>query len=154
MDFVGYVSGNTLFEEKSPELERLPGNQNMNTNYPIGDFLIRVKNTAMAGTKTVTVPTNKQIGTIAAALKKAGYFDEVKKEKEGLLIALTFRNKKPVIADIKLVSKPGRRIYLGASEIGKKRGPSQYVISTPKGILMTREALKQNLGGEVIAEVW
>jgi small subunit ribosomal protein S8 len=124
------------------------------TNYPVGDFLIRIKNTAMAGNKNVTVPANKQITMIAAAFKKAGLFDDAKKEKENLLIALTFRNKQPLITDIKLVTKPGRRIYLGADEIGKRRGPSQYLISTPKGILMTREALKQNIGGEVIAEIW
>ncbi|HJY98556.1 MAG TPA: 30S ribosomal protein S8 [Patescibacteria group bacterium] len=126
----------------------------MNTNFPVGDFLIRIKNTAMARGKSVSVPANKQISAIAAALKKAGYFAEVKKEKETLAIDLVFKNKRPLIMDIKLVSKPGRRVYLKADEIAKKRGPSQYIISTPKGILTMREALKQNLGGEVIAEIW
>lgn len=116
--------------------------------------MIRVKNSAMAGEKRLTVPANKQIIKIAESLKKSGLFDEVKKEKENLSISLTFKAKKPLLMNIKLVSKPGRRIYLGASEIGKKRGPSQYLISTPKGILMSREAIKQNIGGEVIAEIW
>jgi small subunit ribosomal protein S8 len=124
------------------------------TNYSIGDFLIRVKNSAMAGEKKLTVPSNKQIIKIAESLKRSGFFDEVKKEKENLLISLAFKARKPLLMNIKLVSKPGRRIYLGASEIAKKRGPSQYLISTPKGILMTREALRQNIGGEVIAEIW
>lgn len=126
----------------------------MVNNYSVGDFLIKVKNTAMAKNKKLTVPSNKQIAALAASLKRAGFFDEVKKEGENLAISLTFKDRIPLLMDIKLVTKPGRRIYLGASEIGKKRGPSQYIISTPKGILMTKEALKQNIGGEVIAEIW
>ena len=116
--------------------------------------MIKVKNTAMAGNKTFEAKANKQIEAIAAALKKAGILNEVKKEKEMLVIKLAFKEKQPLLMDLKLISKPGRRIYLGAWELAKKRGPSQYLISTPKGILMTREALKQNLCGEVIAEIW
>lgn len=126
----------------------------LKTNYPVGDFLIRIKNAAMAKNKKVTVSTNKQIVAIAESLKKLGYFDEVKKDDKSLTISLTFKNRKPLIMNLKLVSKPGLRIYLGASEIGAKRGPSQYIISTPKGILSGRQAVKQNLGGEVIAEIW
>lgn len=124
------------------------------TNYPVGDFLIRVKNVAMAKGKNLTAPSTKQIVAVSAALKKAGYFDEVKKGKEGLEVSLTFKDKKPLLININLISKPGRRIYLGADEITKKKGPSFYLISTPKGILTSREAIKANQGGEVIAEVW
>ncbi len=116
--------------------------------------MIRVKNTAMAGGKKLTVPSTKQIVAVAQALKKAGFFDEIKKEKDSLEISLAFKDKKPLVMNVNLVTKPGRRIYLGAAEIAKKKGPSQYLISTPKGILTTREALKQNTGGEVIAEIW
>lgn len=124
------------------------------TNYSVGDFLVKIKNSAMAGNKILSVSGNRQITAIAASLKKAGFFDEVKKDGNNLTIKLTFKDKNPLISDLKLISKPGRRIYLGAGEIGKRRGPSQYLISTPKGILTTKEALKQNLGGEIIAEIW
>ncbi len=123
-------------------------------NYPAGDFLIKVKNTAMAGNKTLTVFANSQITAIAESLKKLGYFDSVTKDGKNLIIALSFKDKKPLLMNLKLVTKPGRRIYMGADEIGAKRGPSQYLISTPKGIMSTREALKARTGGEVIAEIF
>lgn len=125
----------------------------MKTNYPIGDFLIKLKNTAMAGNKSLEANANKQIVAIAESLKKLGYLSEVKKEKEVLRISLAYKNKRPVLTDLKLISKPGLRIYMGASDIEKKRGPSIYIISTPKGILSSREAVKQRAGGEVIAEI-
>lgn len=128
--------------------------KNKVTNYSVGDFLIKVKNTAMAKNKKLEVHGNSKIVAIAEALKKLGYLDEVKKEKEILNISLAFRNKKPVLMDLKLVSKPGLRIYLGVDEIASKKGPSTFIISTPKGILSSRESIKSRTGGEVIAEIW
>jgi len=123
-------------------------------NYPVGDFLIKVKNTSMAGNKKLTVSGNAQILAIAESLKKSGFLDSITKDGKDLTIALAFKDKTPLIMDLKLISKPGRRIYMGADEIGAKRGPSQYLISTPKGIMNTREALKERCGGEVIAEIF
>jgi len=115
--------------------------------------LIKIKNAAMAGNKTVKVTANSKIVAIAQSLKKAGYFDDVKKDSDGLTINLTFKDKKPLIMNMKLVSKPGRRIYLGVLELEKKRGPSQYFLSTPKGIMSGKEAIKQRVGGEVLVEI-
>jgi small subunit ribosomal protein S8 len=123
-------------------------------NYSIGDFLIKIKNASMAKNKELTVPSNKQIEAIAAALKKLGYLDEVKKEKNMLSLSLVYKNKRPVLTDLKLVSKPGLRIYMGIAEIEKKKGPSTYLISAPIGIISSREAVKQRVGGEVIAEIF
>ena len=128
--------------------------QKVTVNFPVGDFLTRVKNAAMAGNKKIQVPSTKQIAAVATALKKAGLVDSVKNEKGGLELSLAFKDKKPLVMNVKLISKPGRRIYMEVSEIGAKRGPSQYLISTPKGILMSKEAIKQNVGGEIIAEIW
>jgi len=115
----------------------------------------------MAKNKELTVSSNKQIEAIAQALKKLGFLDEVlpagkqvKKDKNLLKLSLTFKNKRPLLTDLKLVSKPGLRIYMGVSEIEKKKGPSTYLISTPIGIISTREAVKARVGGEVIAEIW
>lgn len=124
------------------------------TNYATGDFLVRIKNTAMAGGKNLAVPETKQILSIAQALKKLGYLDEITKEKGSLNISLAFKNRKPVLLDLKLVSKPGLRIYSGVSEIEKFKSPSVFLISTPKGILSSREAVKGRIGGEIIAEIW
>lgn len=123
-------------------------------NYPVGDFLIKVKNAAMAGNKTLAVSSNNQIVAIAESLKKSGYFDSVTKDGRNLTITLSFKDKKPLLTNLKLVTKPGKRVYMGADEIGSKRGPSQFIISTPKGIMSTREALKARTGGEVIAELY
>lgn len=133
-------------------LERQAG-KNM-TNYPIGDFLIRVSNAAMAKSNEVSMPTTKLVKDVAKALEKAGYLSEVE-EKKGILTArLTIKRKQPVIMRLKLVSRPGLRIYMGAKELEKKRGPSRFLISTPKGIMFSQEAIKSRTGGEVIAEVW
>jgi small subunit ribosomal protein S8 len=124
------------------------------SNYSVGDFLIRIKNTAMAKNKVLEYKAEKQIVAIAEALKKLGFLDEVKKEKETLNVSLAFKNKKPVIMNLKLISKPGLRVYMGVAEIEKKRGPSVYLISTPKGIISSLAAVKAGVGGEVIAEIW
>ena len=108
----------------------------------------------MAKNKELTVSSNKQIEAIAMALKKQGYLDEVKKEKDFIKLSLTFKNKRPFLTDLKLVSKPGLRIYMKVAEIEKKKGSSTYLISTPIGIITSREAIKERVGGEVIAEIW
>ncbi len=124
------------------------------TNFLTGDFLIRVKNTAMAKNKTLTIKSSKQIVAIAEALKKTGFLDGVKNEKGMLTLSLTFKDKRPRLMDIKLISKPGLRIYQGIDEIEKKKGPSIMLISTPKGIISNLQAIKERVGGEVIAEIW
>ena len=123
------------------------------TNYPVGDFLIKLKNASMAGNKEVKVVTSNKILAIAEALKKLGFLDSVKKEKDEITVGLTFKNKKQLLMDVKLVSKPGLRIYMGAAEIEKKKGPSIFLLTSPNGIISSLQAVKMNQGGEVIAEL-
>lgn len=124
------------------------------SNYSVGDFLIRIKNTAMAKNKSLEYKAEKQIVAVAEALKKLGFLDSVKREKDMLNVSLAFKNKKPVIMNLRLISKPGLRIYMGADEIDKKKGPSTYLITSPKGIISSKDAVKGRIGGEVIAEIW
>jgi len=138
--------------EKSRGLERQVGN-NM-TNYPVGDFLIRIKNAALGRNKKVIVPKTKMVVALAQALKKEGYLDEVKVVKNELTVSLAYQKKEPVLLDIKLMSKPGLRVYMNANELSKIRKPSIILVSTPKGILNAKLAAKQRLGGELIVEVW
>lgn len=121
--------------------------------YPIGDFLIRLKNAARARNKSFWAKNNSGIFAVAKALQKLGFVDEIKKEKGGLTLTLSFKDKKPKLMDLKLVSKPGLRIYMKAADIEKEKGPSTYLVSTPKGILSSKEAIKQRAGGEVIAKL-
>ena len=123
------------------------------TNYPVGDFLIKLKNASMAGNKEVRVVASGKILAIAEALKKLGFLDGVKKDKDGIAVSLAFKNKKPLLMDVKLMSKPGLRIYMGVDEIEKKKGPSIYLITSPNGIISSRQAVKNRCGGEVIAEI-
>lgn len=121
--------------------------------YSIGDFLIRFKNAAGAKNKTFEAPSTKESEAVAKSLQKLGFFNDVKKDKNKLSVTLTFKDKKPRLVALKLVSKPGLRIYMGVPEIESKKGPSTYLISTPKGILSSKEAIKMRVGGEVIAEI-
>ena len=123
------------------------------TNYPIGDFLIRIKNAVMAGNRSVEVGSTKLIKAVAQILKKGEYLSELKEKDGRLVVQLSYRKKEPVLMDVKLVSRPGLRVYMSADELGKKRGPSIFIVSTSKGVLLSKEAIKKGVGGEVIAEV-
>lgn len=138
-------------EEKFLGLERQVGKM---TNYPVGDFIIRLKNAALAGNKSLEVSRTKFIVETCKTLKKMG-FVEVFEEKSGKVkVELVFKSKKPLVMGIKLISKPGLRVYKSADELAKVKGPSIFLISTPKGLLSSKEAIKQRVGGEVIAEIW
>jgi small subunit ribosomal protein S8 len=124
------------------------------TNYSIGDFLIRIKNVAMAKNKEVVVQSNNQIIAAAEALKKMGFLDVVKNEKGILTATLVYKHKKPRLMNLKLISKPGLRVYMGVDELEKKKSPSILMVSTPKGIMSSLKAIKERTGGEVVAEIW
>jgi len=124
-------------------------------NYPVGDFLIRVKNAAMASRKEVRVKNTKYIHEVANALKTEGILDKVTKDKSELVVEINYKNKKPVLRNLRLVSKPGLRIYLGVDDMkNRKRKSSFFILSTPTGILSSIKAVKKMTGGEVIVEIW
>lgn len=127
---------------------------NATTNYVIGDFLIRIKNAAMAKNKEVSVTSNKKLIAVSEALKKMGFVDSIKDEKGILTVKLTYKDKRPRLMDLKLISKPGLRVYMGVDELEKKKSPSIFLISTPKGMVSSLKAIKDRVGGEVIAEIW
>ncbi|SRR3989339_330999 len=124
------------------------------TNYPVGDFLIRIKNAAQAKNREVADSLTGKKLAIAKALEAADFIEDVKSKDGVLSLSLKFSHKSPVLMDLRLVSKPGRRVYYKLSDIEAKRGPSIFLVSTPKGILTTKEAKKVGMGGEIIAEIW
>lgn len=124
------------------------------SNYPIGDFLIRIKNTAMAEQKEVHMRKTKLIVAVAKKLKSAGFLNEVKVKGDRLTATLRYVSKKPILIDLKIISRPGLRIYKNANDLESSRGPSIFIVSTPSGIMTTREAIKKRVGGEVIVEIW
>jgi len=126
------------------------------TNYPVGDYLIRIKNAARAKQREVEAPPSKFLLSVGQALKKVGVLEEVS-QKDGVLVSrLAYHKKQPMLIDLKLVSSPGLRRYMSVDEImgRKRRNASVLILSTPSGVMSSTEALKKNLGGEVIAEVW
>lgn len=125
-----------------------------NINYSIGDFLVRIKNATLAGKKEMDVDNTKLIESIAKVLKKEGILTEVKKKDGKLTVKLAYRKKEPILMNLKIVSRPGLRIYMGADELSAIRGPSYFVLSTSKGVMTSREAIKERIGGEVIVEIW
>lgn len=128
---------------------------NIFSNYRAGDFLIRLKNASMAGREEVKVINTKFILALAKALKEEGFLQEVNVEKGVLTVKLARAHKESVISDLKLISKPGLRVYKGVDDIkAKKTASSIWILSTPKGIMSSTTAKKQNMGGEVIAEIW
>ncbi|KKQ97893.1 MAG: 30S ribosomal protein S8 [Candidatus Woesebacteria bacterium GW2011_GWB1_39_12] len=124
-----------------------------NINYPVGDFLTRLKNGSLAGKKTVEVQPSRLIAAVAKVLREENYLEEIREEEKQLVLRMSYRKKEPVITDIKLISKPGLRIYITRDEIEKRRSPSILIVSTPKGVMSSREAIKKGVGGEVIAEI-
>lgn len=123
-------------------------------NYPVGDFLIQIKNAARAHKRDFSLQKTKFIIQVAEALKRARYLDEVVVDGDNLNIKLSLYKKEPVLMDIKLVSKPGLRIYINSDELEARKGASILLITTPKGVLSSKEATKARTGGEVIAEIW
>lgn len=123
------------------------------TNYTVGDFLIKVKNAALARQKFVMAENIKSIALVANVLLKLGFVSKIENEDGFLKLILAYKNKAPVLTNIKLISKPGLRVYWDLKKISSYRSPSVLVISTSKGILSSKDALKEGVGGEVIAEV-
>ena len=122
-------------------------------NYPIGDFIIRIKNAARSGQKEVVVKKTKFINEMAKVLKKEGFLNKISENNGDLTVELATHKKEAVIVDMKLISKPGLRIYADTDELSKRRGVSVLILSTPKGLMSQKEALKNGVGGEVIVEV-
>jgi len=122
-------------------------------NYPVGDFLIKIKNAALAGRKEVRGERSKLIEAVAKALKDKGYLSEISKDEAKITVKINFSKKNPVLMDMKLVSSPGLRVYWSVDDLEKRKGPSLFLITTPKGVMFSDEAVKKRLGGEIIAEV-
>ncbi len=126
---------------------------------PISDFLTRLKNAYRAENESFTAPFSKAKAEIARILKKEGYIWNYEVDDSGqwpeLKVSPRYVDGKPALTDLKKVSKPGRRSYVGVGEIPRVRsGLGISILSTSKGILSSREAKDQNVGGELLAQIW
>ncbi len=126
---------------------------------PIADFLSRIRNASRAAKQELTAPFSKIKADIARILQEEGYiwnYEVVTGEgKPHIKVKLKYHGKTPVITDLKRVSSPGRRHYVGSAEVPQvRRGLGISILSTPKGLMSGAHARKQKVGGELLALVW
>jgi small subunit ribosomal protein S8 len=127
---------------------------------PIADLLTRVRNANNARKTSVDMPWSRQKEEIARVLVAEGYLTGVSvveaTPRNVLRIELRYdAQRRPIINGVRRVSRPSLRVYVGVKEIpAVRRGLGVNVLSTPKGVLVDREARRENVGGEVICTVW
>ena len=130
---------------------------------PLADFLTTIRNAARAAKSEIRVPWSRMRSDVAHVLKNEGYVLEVEKvtdkeakaSKPELRVKLRGAGKSRAITQITRISKPGRRQYVGATEIPRVLGGMGVsVISTPRGVMAGHQAKKQNLGGELLLTVY
>ena len=127
---------------------------------PIGDMLTRIRNGQMRSLNKIDIPFSTFRSKILEVLKKEGYIidfktDKDKENKKFLFVYLKYYEGKPVIREITRVSKPGRRVYSRADSIPRVHsGLGVAILSTSKGVMSDSEAIKNNLGGEIICRIF
>ncbi|CAD0185821.1 30S ribosomal protein S8 [Ruegeria sp. THAF57] len=129
-------------------------------NDPIGDMLTRIRNAQMRGKSTVSTPASKLRGWVLDVLADEGYirgYENTTGENghPAIEISLKYYEGTPVIRELKRVSKPGRRVYMGVNDIPQVRqGLGVSIVSTPKGVMSDANARSNNVGGEVLCTVF
>lgn len=127
---------------------------------PISNMIISMKNGALVSKESVVIPFSKLKYAIAQCLKENGYVSDVSKKTEKknipvIEISLAYNGALSKINDVKRISKPSRRTYLGVHDIRPvKNGHGMMVLSTPKGILSDKQARKEAVGGEALFMIW
>lgn len=127
---------------------------------PLGDMLTRIRNAVGAGHTGTHCPSSRLKHAVAEVLRQEGFLESVSVESEGgraeLYLSVRYGDDGEAVIDgIRRISRPGRRVYVGADEVPKVRnGLGVAVLSTPRGVLSDRAARGEHVGGEVLCEVW
>ena len=127
---------------------------------PIADMLTRIRNANIVSHPEVEMPSSKLKLELAKVLKEEGYITDYTEKEVGkfkvLSITLKYDERdKPVISNLKRISKTGLRVYSKAKDLPQVFGGLGIaIISTSKGLMTDRKARKENLGGEVLCYVW
>ena len=126
---------------------------------PLGDMLTRIRNGQRAKKDSVLSPASNLRARVLEVLQREGYIRGFSEDASGLhpqlRIELKYFEGQPAIRHVARVSKPGRRVYSDSSDLPRVRnGLGITIVSTPKGVLSDAEAREQNVGGEVLAEVF
>jgi small subunit ribosomal protein S8 len=127
---------------------------------PLGDMLARIRNAYQAGHADLLCPSSRLKLAVARVLVDEGFLEAVEVEPVGAKPHLRIRLRyggdgAPILDGLKRVSRPGRRVYVGAKEVPRVRsGLGAAVLSTPRGVLSDRSARAESVGGELLCEVW
>jgi len=132
----------------------------MNLSDPLGDMLTRIRNAQMRKRSSVLTPGSKLRANVLDVLKSEGYIRgyEVTDGEGGrseIKIELKYYDNAPVIREIKRVSKPGRRVYSSVTTLPRVRdGLGISILSTSKGVMSEHQARDENVGGEVLCQIF
>ncbi|CCG39754.1 MULTISPECIES: 30S ribosomal protein S8 [Magnetospirillum] len=132
----------------------------MSMSDPLGDMLTRIRNGQRAHKTAVTAPASALRSNVLEVLVREGYIRgysrvDVRKGVSELSIELKYHEGQPVIREISRVSKPGRRVYSKIADLRRvANGLGISILSTPSGVMSDAEARAQNVGGEVLCEVF
>lgn len=137
----------------------------MNVNDPIADMLTRIRNAIMAGHTFVSIPSSRMKENLARILEEQGFIEQYEvantdgNPQAVLRLRLRYvgvrRERKSVITGLERVSKPGRRVYVGKSEIPwVLSGMGIAILTTPRGVMTGQQARQMGVGGELLCKVW
>jgi small subunit ribosomal protein S8 len=132
----------------------------MSMTDPLGDLLTRIRNGQRANKSTVVSPASSLRANVLEVLKREGYIrgysrTELRAGVAQLSIELKYHEGQPVIREISRVSTPGRRVYSKIADLRRvANGLGITILSTPRGVMSDTEARTQNVGGEVLCEVF
>ncbi len=129
-------------------------------NDPLGDMLTRIRNAQMRHKSLVATPASKLRGWVLDVLKDEGYIRGYAKvehmgSRPEFEIELKYYDGEPVISDIRRISTPGRRVYTSVKDLPQVRnGLGIAIVSTPKGVMSDTSARAENVGGEILCQVY
>ena len=127
---------------------------------PVGDMLARIKNANKALHESVEMPSSRMKEEIARLLKEEGYIRDFHVDKgesfDTLVVELKFgKNRERIITDLKRISKPGRRVYARKDRLPRVLGGmGTAIMSTSSGLVTSRTAEQEGIGGEVVCFIW
>lgn len=129
---------------------------------PIADFLTRIRNAQLVSHEQLSLPSSRTKTELARLLKDQGYINDfnvaTSTDGPGQVLTIKLRydeQRRPALAGLKRISKPGRRVYVNSDEIPRVMGGmGTSIVSTSKGVMTGHDARKQKVGGELWAEVW
>lgn len=130
----------------------------MSMNSLLADSLARIKNAQRANLPTVTLRRSKLVNNVLEVMKQEGFVESISAETEGhgdIIVELKYYEGRPVISNLRCVSRPGLRIYSKVGRISKVRnGLGISILTTSKGVMSDHQARQENVGGEVLCSLY